>query len=331
MTPRRGAPVMIIVALLVTLFGCAETKDVTLFMQDLQIHGPIAEPPIHLTEPSGGGEIRIMPRFFFSPYRSTEGRIDGHTNVNGAGVFEVDTIYQQDGGVAFHDSGNSNLFEFGGRNLMWGFPTATVGLDADIGISSGVALSLGGHYSNIENEGVWGYRVGMGIRQVKESVAWRLDFGWQWETLVYDATTVITERPESGGPSTVYFYQDEGKSTTGRFFAGITINSANPDWTVKPFMQAALTNQAIAEVQPGTPAEYKWILPPFFFVPLNQDVSDKRGEFLPTFVHVTPGVFLNLNDAVRLVAGVRFSFETQIRELTRSTLIKPVVEIDWRL
>ncbi len=314
------------------LFGCGETKEVTLYLQGLQVRGPAMNPPVHITQNPEGNEVHIIPRFSVGSTQTMSGRIQGHTKVNRNGVFRVDTVFRSDSGVVFQDRGNVNVNPFDGKNLTRKFPSYSVGADIDVGLSKVWALSFGTLYSSMDGQGLWSYRAGLGIRSHKGSMGFRIEFGWQWEEFVYEAYTVVTERPLSSSVSTVSFYRDEAKKTFGRFYGSLVLNTVRDNWPVNLFFQVALTGQKLDEIQPRVLQEQLWVIPPFFIVPAEQNlVHDLRGSFSSTFVHVSPGLFINLDENVRVLTGVRISFGPEIDDRSNATIVAPFVQIDLRL
>lgn len=190
MTSASRAALGIGVVIVMLFCGCGETRELTLYIQDLELHGPVTRLPVHITKDPEQHQITIMPSFWASTSRTSTGVIDGHSPVNGRGVFQVDTIRRTDRGVYFQDPGNINTLTFGGKNLTWLYPSTGGGLDVDLGLSARWALSLGASYSVAGGKGLWAYRAGLGVRQHKGSVGFRLDVGWDWESFAYGKSVV---------------------------------------------------------------------------------------------------------------------------------------------
>ncbi len=310
--------------------GCGETKEVTLYLQDLQVSGAVMNPPVHITDDPSENEIHIIPRIGVGSTKRIDGRIDGHTKVNRNGVFEVDTMTRSDNGVYYQDDGRTNTFTYEGKNLVREIPSYNLGFDLDFGLSKSIALSLGTNYSEIGGQGLWSYRAGLGLRSHKGSTAFRFDAGWQWEEVAFKALTVVTERPFSSSTSTVAFYSDRGKKNQGRFYASLVLNTVHREWPANGFLQIGLTTQKLDDIRPKY-LEGQVLIPPFFLVPFDERlINDKRGTFSSTFIHIAPGVYFNIDEQIRFVAGVRVSIETQIEDRSSSTLVVPFVQFDFR-
>ena len=311
--------------------GCGESREVTLYLQDLRLRGPVTRLPVHITKDPEQQQITIIPSFWAGTSRSSTGFVEGHSPVNGGGVFQVDTVRRTDNGVYFRDPGNINSLTYSGKNLSWRYPTTGGGLDVDLGLSAHWALSLGASYSVAGGKGLWAYRAGLGVRNHKGSLGYRLDVGWDWESFAYESVTLATDRELTSSVATVAYFRDVGVSTTGNLYAALTFNGANPDAVVNPFLQVGISRQTLRDYRPTAPERQAWVLPPFFLVPANQllIVHDLRGKFESTRIHFTPGVYFEVDTGVRLLVGSRVSIESGIEELADPLLVWPFVQLEW--
>jgi len=328
----RCRDLLLAVLAAVGCIGCAETREVTIYMQNLEVQGPITHPPIHITKDTDAPGIHIIPRISFATQRTIEAGIEGHTMVSPKGVFYVDTVVRADNGVYFQDPGTVNTYPFRGKNLRWRIPSTSIGVDIDVGLSRATSLALGATYSSIERNGVWTYRAGLGFANSApgRTLGFRFDAGWIWQEHIYDATTVITERPLSSSTSTVMFFQDREKTTDGNFYAALTFNTISPDRPWDFFFQAGLTKQNISELKPRAPQPQTWIVPPFFlFVDQSLIVRDLRGEFAATLVHFSPGMSFDVSESASIVFGVRFTLATGIENPSPGTIVSPILQFDW--
>ena len=315
---------------LVLLCGCGESKELTLYLQDLELRGPVSRLPVHITRDPAEQEISIMPSFWAATGRASSGKIDGHSPVNSGGVFHVDTVRRTDNGVFFQDPGNVNSRTFDGKNLSWRYPSTGGGLDIDVGLSARWALSLGASYSVAGGKGLWGYRAGLGLRQHKGSLGLRLDVGWDWESFAYESVTLATDRELTSSVSTVANFRDVGVSTMGNLYAALTINGTDPEWALNPFLQIGISRQTMQDYKPTAPKQEGWIIPPYFLVPAQQllIVHDLRGKFESTRVHLTPGMYLQVDTDLRLLVGARVSIKSGIEDLSDPLLVLPFVQME---
>jgi hypothetical protein len=158
-----------------------------------------------------------------------------------------------------------------------------------------------------------------------------MEVGWQWQSLAYESVTLASERVLGGSVATIAYYRDVGVSTTGSFYAALTINGANPEWSVNPFIQLGISSQSLEDYRPTVQQLEPWILPPFFLVPGNQlfIVHDLRQEFKSTKIHVSPGISMQLDEGIRLLAGAQLSFETIVTDFSNPVLIMPFLQVEW--
>ncbi|MEW6510792.1 MAG: hypothetical protein AB1428_07525 [Bacteroidota bacterium] len=273
--------------------------------------------------------MTVTPSVWGVTGKQSVGKVDGHSPVNSRGVFQVDTIYRADNAIYFRAPGNANLTTFAGTNLSWIYPTAGGGLDVDVSLSKSWAISLGASYSSAGGKGLWGYRTGLGLRQHKGSLGVRLDVGWAWESIAYEAVTVVTSREISSTTSDVAFFRDIDVSTTGNFYAALTVNGASAERVFNPFIQIGLTRQTLEDYKPTAPKPETWIVPPFYLLIPVQLVHDLRGRFESTRIHVTPGVSIDLDPQFRLLIGARASIETSVENFTDPVLVSPFIQFDW--
>ena len=128
--------------------GCSTT-----YLQNLTAEGPFFQPPVQMIHDTLC-TVTLRPSVSMITPQTAVGRISGHTPVNGSGIFYVDTIktttpyqYQEPLGV--------NTQNFQGNNFSWNLPGVLYGLDLDIPVSSGSALSFGGNYASLNGEPYW--------------------------------------------------------------------------------------------------------------------------------------------------------------------------------
>ena len=312
------------------LAGC-KTTEYTLYLQDVRVKGPISQPPVSITDRNQEKPLRIMPHFSFnSNNRALGGQIDGHSLVNANGRYMVDTTYGSNNTVSFHERTGSNNLPFLGENLQWDQPSASFGADIDYTFSKHWALSLGADFSSVDGEGLWGYRAGLGLFSESEKSALRIDGGIRWQQLRYQASTVVIKRTlsESSTDEEVYFFRDKGKSTPMNIYAAITLNTKNPEWSVNMFLQAAFSRQSLADFKPTVvdPVIVFFPVP----IPLQPDVivHDQRAEFSSTFIVFTPGVYLNIDQSLRLLLGARINLQTEIKDSSPDTIVLPFLQLD---
>jgi hypothetical protein len=329
--------VYFIIVIIVLLYGCTtqETvKTTTVYLQEMELTGPINQSPIHISDSSDTPAITFSPRFSYSIEKSVDGKIAGHTLVNQNGVFEIDTVFNSDGTINHYEEvPGANRYTYKGNNLFWNIPAVTAGLDIDFKITRNFALFGGVNYTNDNNISLWGGNFGLGVYGAsKKGLAFRLDAGAHIQSISYDAYTI--ESVEITGPSAtddyVIFYHDVDESTNLNPFINLTINSCYPDWIFNFFVNAGYSWQTLADFEPKEPDEdYYNELDPFYSY--REIVYDLRGESTIGFFHFTPGLIFNFGDYTQLLIGSRFYFISELNEASSSLFIMPMMQFDFTL
>ena len=159
------------------LNGCSPSTTITkIYLQEVEVSGPINSSPVHITDSSATG-VTISPRISFNTKNTHTGKIDEHTRVNSQGVFQVDTIFNGNGTFYFQETPGANKYQFDGKNFTWYTSDVTASLDIDFKISKSFAFFVGGNYSVVKHKPIWGGLFGIGLMGTGESAAFRLDVG----------------------------------------------------------------------------------------------------------------------------------------------------------
>ena len=317
--------VFIAVSLTFFLSSCTTVTD-SLYVQDVNVKGPINQPPIRIAGRDSTTFI-ISPKFFINSNRIYNGRIDGHTQVNSEGIFQVDTIINGNE-ITYKIAQGKNTFDYKGENLHWSIPDYMVGLDLDIALSKKVALSGGFTFSGKDKTNLYGYRVGLGFFSASKNIGVRFDGGLIWQKYTYDAASVIVrEKDTEFGSSTsgVIFYRDKGESINLNPYLSLTINTLYDNLPVNFLVNVGYSGQSLVDYGPSTPDENYYILNPFY------RVEDLRGEAYAAFVNVSPGIYMNLNEWSRLVFATRFFFQVDLESSSNSIFIIPMLQFDLSL
>jgi hypothetical protein len=290
------------------LAGCdPETITQTIYLQDIEVKGPISQPPLHITNGQKAGTVSFSPKVFINNKKSVSAQVEGHTKVNSQGFYQVDTVYNNDG-TWYYTESNVNNFTFNGDNLTWNLPDAAMGIDLDICVSNHFAISGGFNYVVQRQKSLIGGSVGLGFYTEKEGNSTRFDAGIIWQSMSYDASSVVvTARSLSGTSSgTVDFFRDRDTENTINFFASLTYNTAFENLPVNFFISAGYFSQTIVGYEPrSTDVDFHPIT--------NTTVikEDLRGEATAGFLNVTPGIYKDITDWSRVILGVRLLKEIQ--------------------
>ncbi len=317
------------------LAGCV-TEEYTLYLQDVNVSGPISQPPVHVTSNKKAGSLSVTPHIAINTNKghTVAGRIDGHSPVDVSGVYRVDTLFSSDHTISFRERAGANNYSFIGNNLLWTLLDATFGVDVDYAISKHVALSFAANYSSADGIGLWGYGAGLGFFSESDKSAIRFDAGIQVQTLAYEAHTVVVTKTtpwfSSDTEERVGFYRDKGTSSPLDFYASLTFNTKYEGWSPNIFAQVAVSRQALASFKPAAPETAPISLPPFIYLP-EVIVHDARGKFSSTVFVITPGVYFELSPSARLLAGAHIDIQTDITDSSPGTIILPLLELEFSL
>lgn len=310
-------------------FSCTTVQ--TLYLQDVEVTGPINQSPIHITDSTDTPSVTVSMRFSYNPEKEIKAKSEGTPMVNSEGFYQVDTIYNSNGTITFKKS-NENRFQYNGQNLTWKFATGTAGLDFDFKLSKNFALFAGVNYAGGNNKTLWGGTGGLGVFGVNNGVAFRLDAGLHIQSIAYDAYTIAEVTTTDLWGSTdeyVMFYHDIDKETYFNPFVNFTFNTAKRDWFLNIFINAGYSVQSLLDFEPNTYDFYWYPLPPFIWE--ETITSDFRGETTAGFVHLTPGMYFTLSELSRILIGARIYYETQLNEATKNLFILPMMQMDFNL
>ena len=317
--------------LVLTLFRCTTIE--TLYLQDVQVTGPINQLPIHITDSTDTPSVTISARFSYNPEKELKAKTEGTPMVNSQGFYQVDTIYNN-GTITYEKTPGVNLYPYPGQNLTWNFATVTAGLDFDFKLSKNFALFAGVNHAGGNNKSLWGGTGGLGIFGVKNGIAFRIDAGLHIQSISYDAYTIAEVKETDFFGSTeeyVLFYHDRDNSTNFDPFVNFTINTAKSDWILNIFINGGYSLQSLLDFEPKT-IDYEWFpipLPPFVYQ--TTTTIDFRGETTAGFLHFTPGIYFNFAEQSRILIGARFYYETQLNEATKNLFILPMMQVDFTL
>ena len=314
---------LISLSLFVIISGCT-TVNQTIYLQDIKVSGPIDNPPLNITTDQKKGSFTFSSRFSINDNKSLSGRIEKHTDVNYDGIYRVDTLFNNDGTRSYRES-SGNVNEYNGKNLEWDIPNFLAAFDMDYAVGNNFALNVGLNYSVQNQDDFLGGCAGLGFFSENEGTALRFDVGVMWQSLSYVASTVVitTVKPFSGSPTTtVDFFKDRNKSTNWNPYAFLTFNTSSQNTPLNFFLNIGLFGQTLFDFEPSDPN------PEYYPFGVTVIRNDQRGESTTTFLTLGTGVFLNLTERSKIIAGVRFMKETQIEETSKSLFILPVLQVD---
>ncbi|HTY57737.1 MAG TPA: hypothetical protein VMF59_02930 [Bacteroidota bacterium] len=259
--------VMCACEMLAVLCWCGCSVEETIAIDHIDASGPQSSPPIHITNDSVNA---VRAAIHISP-RSNHGLSATFTNPGST-------------------TSGSRVIPSTSGTLHWSLPPVVGGVDLDVPLSHSVALTGGVNVS----DNLVGYNAGIGFSDNEENATVRLDLGFQWQSLSYDADYTLTTTISSMfGESTDI--QKLHKSATGKhgdFYGSLTVNSKRPPGALNFFFQVGYVHQTIFDIREQT------IVFPFFGWSDNVALTS-------SCVTLTPGFSIDISRSFRIVAGAR--------------------------
>ncbi len=310
----------------INFIGCT-TINQTLYLQNIEVSGPMNNPPLNITTNQKRGSFTISPRFSINDNNQLSGKIEKHSFVDNQGVYRVDTVF--DNGTRLYKESTGNTTEYKGNNLVWKLPSFLAAVNIDYSAGDHIALNLGLNYSVQNQDSYVGGNVGIGFFSEKEGSAFRFDAGVMWQSLSYVASTVVITEETSFWSSTtnttVNFFKDKNKSTNWNPYVSLTFNTSSKTAPLNFFLNLGYFGQTLFNFEPSDPN------PEYYPLGFNVITSDQRGESTTTFLNLSSGVFINMTDRSKIILGVRLLKETQIEESSKSLFVLPVLQFDMSL
>lgn len=324
----RGKKIHIIISGLLTIVftGCY-TVEQTIYLQDIEVSGPLNQPPLQVTTQNKTA-ITITPKISFNNRKYISGYVEDHTTVNDNGIYQIDTIYNSDGSRSYQISDDNNR-PYIDDNLRWDISQINAGLDMDFRLSNGFALTAGISYAGDKERDYFGGTIGFGLFRLNESGAIRFDAGIIWQNMYYDAATVVVSEVReiwSGYTSTdISFFRDRAKSRSVNPYFSLTYNSSFSESPVNFLLSLGFFTQTVVSFEPQT---YD---PEYYFWGNAVIVNDKRGESMASFITFTPGLIFSFGPAGEIVAGAKILHENVIGNSKQSTFLSPVIQFNFHL
>jgi hypothetical protein len=319
---------------LLIIISCSPSTTVTkLYLQNLEVSGPINQTSVHITDNSVSS-IVISPRISFNTNRMFKGKVAGHSKVNSDGYFQLDTVFNNNGTFSFKEAQAVNNYDFAGNNLIWNLAEFNASINFDFRLSQVFALFAGINYSVADQKSIYGGLAGVGFTTKNEKTAIRFDFGINIQEIPFNALTIASVTYTNSNSSTNYVvdYDDLGKGTHINPFANLTFNTIHSDWLCNLFIQAGYSTQDLSNYTPETIVEHGYYYFPIYYN--SNDVyitEDLRGEATIGIINITPGIFFKIGNTGRLVIGSRLFWLSQFEKADNSFYVTPMIQFDFGL
>ena len=145
---------------------------------------------------------------------------------------------------------------------------------------------------------------------------------WHGETRTTGTTAAFT-RWCSPRTRTVEYFYDSGNEGAATFYGSLTLNTKARESFINGYLQLAVGAQQLADFHPSN---HHWEGP---FV--DRTYTDARVQSSSTYVMLSPGLYFNLSESVRLLAGVRIAWDLEIEDVSPGALALPMVQCDFSL
>jgi hypothetical protein len=277
------------------LQSCTVTREATLL--DGKATGPVNYPPIFLTSDQTLGHFVISPHI----EANTAGTLDGSVSASG-----------------FTSSTN---------NLSWEISGMSGGLNLELPLSN--SFSFTGSINLTRNNNPQG-SAGIAIVSKSENIGFRLDGGLLFNRFSYDAHSAVVETitPLFGSSHTnTYYYHDIGNCGSNNLYISVTLNSVNKDRFVNYFLNLGYFGQTILDYNPGNFDEGYYVLIP---LPISV-INNTNLSYTAQFFNIYPGLYFNLSDNARILAGSRILLETEMHSKSGSVLFSPSIQFEYSL
>lgn len=305
----------------IIFFGCAGTIQEKIYLQEVEVSGPINHPPVRVTQNRAANQVTFSPKLFINTEKKIDSRIS-HSKVNERGIYQVDTISIGPDNWTFRES-LSNRYDYKGKNLHWNLPDAYFGVDMDFPLSRTLSLAGSLNFSSVNNQELIGGSVGFGLSKEGQNSAFRFDFGVSFQEYAFDAeTVVITTYSDFGSQATdIIFYHDVNKNKDVNLYGSVTINSISKT-SFNYFVTLSYFSQTLLDFEPTENN------PEYYFWGPARYTSDLRGEASTSYLSISPGIYHNLSKDIRLLLGFSLLKDLGMEESSESIIILPVLKFD---
>jgi hypothetical protein len=285
---RKGLLGVAAVVTGIAIGSCGITQSVTL--QHVDVTGSVATAPIYVTENAQANQFIISPHF------------------------SIRNVQNVTGGIALDATQNYPPSAPDSDNLLWRIPRSTGGLNVNYIMSQHTAFAFEMNLSSLGGRTYGGWSAGLGLFNEKENQAIRFDIGLRSTPILYSAETRVITKNGSRTDTSMYF--DWGEESHMNVYAGLTFNTTRKSWPVNLFLQGYVTKQQFIDYVP-----YGGITHVDF-------TGDTRASASQWIVGLTPGIFLDLMEDVRLVAGEQIIFPFDIVNQSPYPLLQFHMQLD---
>jgi len=287
--------VLVLLASSMLAAGCVRQ---TFYLQQVDMSGSPAPPPVHVTTHQQDGEIRLSPRLMYS----TSGQLSGQFMNNQTGASSPLIASSRFGKVT------------------WNIPRMSVGTDMQYFASDHLGIVGGLTFSGTGGSSFWEAHLGLGLCTAGENIAARLDAGVQWRSFRYDVQALLVsgDGPWSSDQD-VTVLKDVWRESQAGFYAGITLNTCYENSPINGFLNFGLTQHSLGDLRQMSRG-------------VNGDLLHigftNRPDTGLWMLSLSPGIALSFSQRERLLFGVRFMTGSELDRADPEFLALPFMQID---
>lgn len=303
--------VLIIVS---TFIGCAIEQ--TVYFQNIEVKGPVNNPPIIATTYKSLGKIIVSPRLNINQNVNLAGQVNT-PKVNSENIFQIDTI---DGRFK---ASSKNIYDYKGNNFYWRTPNVTGGVDFDIPISFKSSVLASFNFSSANNLELYGGSLGFSFYSISPgNHAIRFSLGLTLQQIAYNANTIIIQDVDGFSYSSqndVILCTDVNKSSNVNVFLSLTYNTSFTEFPLNVLLNASFFTQTVIDYAENHPNQE------FIFVSrtINNETNYRTGFFT-----LSPGLVFDISEWNRIMIGATLMFNTTDLK-TMDSNISPMLKIDF--
>jgi hypothetical protein len=282
----------------VVLSGCVRQA---FYLQQVDMSGSPAPPPVHMTTHQQEGEIRLSPRFAYSTASHLSGQfINSQTNASSPLITSARI-----------------------GNVNWNIPRVTVGTDVEYFLSDHFGFSGGLSFAGTGGSSFWEGHLGVGLCTAGQNLAARFDAGVQWRSFRYDVQALlVTESGSWSGGQQVTTLKDVWRESQAGFYGGVTLNTCYETSPVNGFLNFGLTQHSFGDLRKMSRGVNGEILSAGF---------TNRPETGLWMLSLSPGLSFSFSQRERVLFGVRFMTGSELDNANPEFLAIPFLQIDLSL
>ncbi len=288
--------ILISILLLIIFSGCGTT---TPQIQSVHLYGAGNRNTIKITKDESQDDLTIRFNLSMNRDKVTSALVEGHSNVNKDGIFEVEPV---EGEEYFIEKAGVNVNKFEGDNFHWRLPEFQTNFELEYNFFSNAAIYGGASYARSVGYDLYGYNFGIGFFREENNWAIRFDIAGTINDMIAEVEYIRVENKPLTDNNTrkVYLFDQFSKEKYLNMNLGLTINTRNSDWFVNGFLSYTLGWQNFYDIKtkPVTIGD--------FLQPDDLSYDD-------SYHSIAIGLYKEIDTIGKLIAGARFTKYTDLK------------------